>query len=75
MRIFAGMYKLLRTILFFFDAEGVHHFSMKGLRVLCSWGVTRRMVVWACRPEGALRRELFGLAFRNAVGQIGRAHV
>jgi dihydroorotate dehydrogenase len=62
------MYKLLRTILFFFDAEEVHHFSMKGLRLLCSWGLTRRLVVWACRPEGRLKRQLLGLEFRNAVG-------
>ena len=51
MRIFAGMYKMLRTLLFFFPAEGVHHFSMKALRILCSWGVLRRLVAWACRPE------------------------
>lgn len=44
------MYKLLRTILFIFPAEGVHHFSMKGLKLLCGWGPTRRLVVWACRP-------------------------
>jgi dihydroorotate dehydrogenase len=62
------MYKPLRTILFFFPAEGVHHFSMKGLRLLCSWGVTRRLVVWACRPEGRLKRQLLGLEFRNVVG-------
>jgi dihydroorotate dehydrogenase len=62
------MYKLLRTILFFFPAEGVHHFSMKGLRLLCGWGPTRRLVAWACRPEGRLKRQLLGLEFRNAVG-------
>jgi dihydroorotate dehydrogenase len=62
------MYKLLRTILFFFPAEGVHHFSMKGLRLLCGWRVTRRLVIWACRPEGRLKRQLLGLEFRNAVG-------
>lgn len=52
MRIFAGMYKMLRTLLFFFPAEGVHHFSMKVLKVLCGWGVMRRLVAWSCRPEG-----------------------
>jgi dihydroorotate dehydrogenase len=62
------MYKFLRTILFFFPAEGVHHFSMKGLRLLCGWRVTRRLVVWACRPEGRLKRQLLGLEFRNSVG-------
>ncbi|HXB05958.1 MAG TPA: quinone-dependent dihydroorotate dehydrogenase [Puia sp.] len=47
------MYKMLRTILFFFSAEGVHHFSMKALKILCAWSATRRLVVWACRPEGS----------------------
>jgi len=45
------MYKILRSILFFFPAEGVHHFSMKGLKLLCSWGLLRRLVAWSCRPE------------------------
>ena len=62
------MYKLLRTILFFFPAEGVHHFSMKGLRILCSWGLLRRLISWGCRPEGKLKRQLLGLNFRNPVG-------
>ncbi len=29
------MYKIIRSILFMFDAEKVHHFSMNGLRLLC----------------------------------------
>jgi dihydroorotate dehydrogenase len=37
--------------LFFFPAEGVHHFSMKVLRMLCGWGLTRWLVEWSCRPE------------------------
>ena len=45
------MYKILRTILFFFPAEGVHHFSMKVLKTLCGWGLMRRLVEWSCRPE------------------------
>ncbi|HXB94205.1 MAG TPA: quinone-dependent dihydroorotate dehydrogenase [Puia sp.] len=77
------MYRFLRTILFFFPAEGVHHFSMEALRLLCGWGPMRRLVAWACRPEednrgagglvagpgaGAAPREFFGLRFRNPVG-------
>jgi dihydroorotate dehydrogenase len=45
------MYKILRFILFFFPPEGVHHFSMRVLKLLCGWGVTRRLVGWSCRPE------------------------
>jgi dihydroorotate dehydrogenase len=62
------MYKFLRTILFFFPTESVHHFSMKGLKLLCGWSPTRRLVAWACRPEGKLKRQLLGLHFRNSVG-------
>src|SRR5580698_3982481 len=64
-----GMYKFLRSILFFFPPEGVHHFSMKGLRLLCSWGPTRWLVTWGCRPESdSTEQEIFGLTFSNAVG-------
>jgi dihydroorotate dehydrogenase len=45
------MYKILRTILFFFPAEGVHHFSMKALKMLCGLGLSRRLVAWSCLPE------------------------
>ncbi|HEY6899503.1 MAG TPA: quinone-dependent dihydroorotate dehydrogenase [Puia sp.] len=63
------MYKILRTILFFFPAEGVHHFSMKALKGICSVGLFRRLVAWACRPdEGVLERGELGLVFRNPVG-------
>src|ERR1700761_1947207 len=62
------MYKLLRTILFFFPPEGVHHISMKGLRLLCSFGPTRKLIRWSCRPEGKLKPQLLGLNFRNSVG-------
>lgn len=62
------MYKLLRTILFFFPAEEVHHFSMRGLRLLCSFGPMRSLIRWSCRPEGQLGRKLLGLNFRNGVG-------
>jgi dihydroorotate dehydrogenase len=64
------MYKLLRSVLFFFPAEGVHHFSMQCLRGLCGWSITRRLITWACRPEdpSTLTREIFGLSFPNPVG-------
>jgi dihydroorotate dehydrogenase len=60
------MYKILRTILFFFPAEGVHHFSMKALKVLCGWSWTRRLVAWGCRPEEEGREDGGG-------GEPGRA--
>jgi dihydroorotate dehydrogenase len=62
------MYKILRFILFFFPPEGVHYFSMRCLKWLCGWSVTRRLVEWACRPEEAQALELLGLRFPNPVG-------
>ncbi|HTR28147.1 MAG TPA: quinone-dependent dihydroorotate dehydrogenase [Puia sp.] len=64
------MYKILRSILFMFPAEGVHHFSMQCLWLICGWGPTRRLAEWACRPEEdkGLERHIFGLDFANPVG-------
>jgi dihydroorotate dehydrogenase len=73
------MYKILRMILFFFPPEGVHHFSMKALKLLCSWDLSRRLVTWIClsepgapsplhSPPHPLERQVFGLTFRNPVG-------
>src|SRR5579863_2265768 len=64
------MYKLLRSILFLFPAEGVHHFSMQFLKGLCAWWPTRKLIEWACLPEDRekLGREVFGLRFPNPVG-------
>jgi dihydroorotate dehydrogenase len=63
------MYKILRFILFFFPPEEVHHFSMRGLKLLCGWGVTRRLVTWGCRPDtDGTERRVFGLTFPNPIG-------
>ncbi|MBS1601557.1 MAG: dihydroorotate dehydrogenase (quinone), partial [Bacteroidetes bacterium] len=64
------MYKILRTVLFFFPPEGVHHFSMKMLKLLCSVGLFRKLVEWGCRPDtpDSVQKEAFGLSFRNPVG-------
>jgi dihydroorotate dehydrogenase len=61
------MYKILRTVLFFFPAEGVHHFSMKVLKMLCGWGLSRRLVTWGCLPE----EEDKTVALAGTAGQIG----
>jgi len=64
------MYKILRTVLFFFPPEGVHHFSMKMLKLACSLGLFRKLVEWGCRPDTheTPQKEAFGLSFRNPVG-------
>ncbi|HEY8970352.1 MAG TPA: quinone-dependent dihydroorotate dehydrogenase, partial [Puia sp.] len=70
------MYKFIRNLLFLFPTEDIHYFSMNVLKGLCGWGLTRKLVSWACAPEEETRgqsgpgptRELFGLSFRNPVG-------
>ena len=64
------MYKILRTILFFWPPERVHYLSMNLLKFWCGPKLTRRLITWACRPEAneGLETSLFGLKFRNKVG-------
>jgi dihydroorotate dehydrogenase len=63
--IFAPMmYKVLRNILFLFNPEWVHYFSMNGLKWLCRAGIVRK-------PKAAYtgsEQQLLGLSFINAVG-------
>jgi dihydroorotate dehydrogenase len=63
--IFAAiMYKVLRSILFCFNPEWVHYFSMSGLKMLCRMGLVRK----TAKRSPALNRQVFGLAFTNPVG-------
>lgn len=61
------MYSILRKILFFFDPEKVHYWSMNTLRLICSVGLFRKIVskifVADSKPV-----HLFGLEFNNPVG-------
>ncbi|HEX9510813.1 MAG TPA: quinone-dependent dihydroorotate dehydrogenase [Puia sp.] len=45
------MYKIVRTLLFFFPTESVHYFSMNVLKQLCKWSWSRKLIAWTCRPE------------------------
>lgn len=65
----AGMYKILRSILFWFSPEKVHYFSMNGLKLLCSIGF--RPLLAACfTPKKNPGKEwiVAGLRFANPVG-------
>ncbi|MDQ6843599.1 MAG: quinone-dependent dihydroorotate dehydrogenase [Bacteroidota bacterium] len=63
------MYKLLRHILFWFDAEDVHYFSMNFLRIFCKFSFINNFLRNKFRPkEKALTRIFFGLTFSNPVG-------
>jgi dihydroorotate dehydrogenase len=69
-RYFRGvMYYILRTILFFFPPEAVHHFSMNNLKTLCGIGFIRK---WLERMYGTNKlvslQTVAGLVFKNHVG-------
>jgi dihydroorotate dehydrogenase len=64
------VYKLLvRTLLFSFDPEWVHYFSLNALKLinkipLSSW-VIRKIYSY---ENSSLEKELFGVKFKNPVG-------
>ena len=63
------MYKILRTVLFVFDPEWVHYFSMNGLRFLCKLPFGKRLLTAAFRPKGSnLPASFLGMTFSNRVG-------
>ena len=63
------MYNLLRNILFNFDAEGVHHFSMNLLKNVGNISLANQLISKGFSLEHpSLERDLFGLKFKNPVG-------
>jgi dihydroorotate dehydrogenase len=62
------MYQLLRSILFNFDPEKVHYFSMNWMQRLCKVGLFKKIIEAIYRPAEQLPVKAFGLTFPNAVG-------
>ena len=76
------MYQILRSILFMFDAEKVHHFSMNGLKLLCKVGFIKKIIAhqYSCDELGVKSYELnnstptthnpklLDLPFKNQIG-------
>ena len=62
------MYYIIRNILFLFDAEKVHHFTMGCLRLLCKIPLTRQLVASVYQPKKARPVSLWNLHFPNLVG-------
>lgn len=63
------MYKLLRSVLFCFSPEGVHHFSMTAFRFLCGTRFSRNILSGIFSVHlSQLKTELFHLEFKNPVG-------
>lgn len=61
------MYQLIRKLLFLFDAERVHGFSMWMLRTICSFPPFQYLLRKWFQP-GQHQVRLWGLNFRNSVG-------
>lgn len=60
------MYKsIIRTILFKFDPENVHHFTFS---VLKNFGFLTKLIFPKPLEDKKLEREVFGLKFKNPVG-------
>ena len=63
------MYRLLRSALFRFDAETVHHWAMGALGLAVRTPLVSQMMSRACSvQDSALERSVFGLRFPNPVG-------
>lgn len=63
------MYSLLRNILFNFDAEKVHHFSMNFLQAACKVEPVQKFLSQQfVYRDSALNKSVFGLYFPNPVG-------
>jgi len=63
------MYKILRSILFNFNTEAVHHFSMNSLSFACKIKFLRNIIAKKFTVTNKqLEKEVCGLMFRNPVG-------
>lgn len=63
------LYSLLRDILFKFDPEAVHHFSMNQLKLICSSTIGKQIISANFTPKKTvLKKNVFGLTFNNPIG-------
>ena len=63
------MYSLIRRILFLFDAELIHEFSVKAIKILNLLPFSKQILRYFFLTNSkVLERNLFGLNFKNPVG-------
>ncbi|MBP6023677.1 quinone-dependent dihydroorotate dehydrogenase [Ferruginibacter sp.] len=62
------MYKLLRSVLFFFDPEKVHYFSMNNLKWMCKIPFIKKWIINSFKPMGNFQSSMCGIQFSNKVG-------
>jgi dihydroorotate dehydrogenase len=63
------MYQLLKPLLFLFDPENVHHFVTRNLKRFNRFpgGISLSKAIWDL-DDHRLKKEVFGLKFKNPVG-------
>ncbi len=62
------MYKIIRSILFLFDPEWVHYFSMNCLKLLCRIGFIKSILSRAFSPAENIQYSIFNIQFANRIG-------
>ncbi len=62
------MYKILRSILFLFDPERVHYFSMNLLKLLCSVKFIKNWLAKIYKPKGNFQLSIFNYQLSNKIG-------
>lgn len=62
------MYKLLRSLLFLFDPERVHYFSMNLLKLACKIPFKKKALQYWFKPKGNIQYSIFNIQFINRVG-------
>ena len=62
------MYKIIRSVLFFFDPEWVHYFSMNSLKLLCKIPGVKGLLTATFTAKGNVQYSVFNIQFTNPVG-------
>jgi dihydroorotate dehydrogenase len=63
------MYKFIRSVLFWFDAEKVHHFSMGAFKFLCKIPFVKAIITKNFAPaNNTVPISAFNISFKNPVG-------
>ena len=62
------MYKLLRSLLFLFDAEQVHYFSMNSLKLICKIPFAKKIITSTFKPSKNFQLSIFNCQFSNPAG-------
>ena len=65
------MFRIIRNILFCFDAEWVHYFTMNSLKIVCRLSFIRRILKRLFYPKRNSQYSLFNIQFPNRVGLGG----